>query len=158
MLSPPMIVTAMGEKNASQSNVAMPKTVVNAAMVIGRTQIIAASTTASNGVLSFLSSNLTWSNTTIVFLISMPERLRKPSIAIKPNGFPDKSMPQATPMVASGSPKKMISEWRKELNSMTEMKTHCQKSRGEHWTTTCGLPLHALHAHLPIRVCSLQET
>ena len=104
-----MMVTAMETKNASNSSGIMPSAVVEAAMATGRRRLTPESRIAAFGALPSASCRLISSMSTMAFLMSMPIKLRKPSVAMKPNGWPVSSNPPVTPITASGTHSQMIS-------------------------------------------------
>ncbi len=115
-----MITTAMDSKKASNNSGIMPRMVVTAAMHTGRTREMEAIITASKGSRVSISS-LICSTSTMPFFTSMPDRLRKPSNAMKPKGAFSSSRPRVTPMMASGTVAQITSGCRRESNSSMVM-------------------------------------
>ena len=98
-----MITAAMDLKKASNNNGTMPRMVVTAVMQTGRTLVTEAWITASRASAPAFSSSLICSTRTMPFFTSMPDRLKKPSNAIKLNGALKTNNPTVTPMIASGT-------------------------------------------------------
>ena len=114
---PAMIVTAIELKKASNNNGISPNIVVNAAILTGRTRLIALSTIAIYGSFPEANSMLIWSSKTIPFFKIMPLKLNKPKNAVKLNGMLVLNKPNETPMMDSGTVNQITNGFLNELNS-----------------------------------------
>jgi hypothetical protein len=71
---------------------------------------------------------------TMAFLISMPDRLRKPSSAMKPNGSLASSSPTLTPITASGT----VNMIKHRLSQVVEQHHQDQQHQQQRHRHACG--------------------
>ena len=118
-----MMVTAMLTKNASVNSGSMPKMVVAAASITGRRRETLAVTTASVKSIPVSRVRSISSTSTMPFLISIPDRLSRPSNAVKVNGSPAPNSPIVTPLIDIGTSSQITSGWRNVPNKKIEIST-----------------------------------
>ena len=127
--SPKTMVTAIAMKKASAKSGSMPRIVVAAAMATGRKRLVPASRIAVYvGLPWFLCRSIS-STSTIAFLMSIPDKLRKPSKAMKPNGWLKSNKPAVTPMMASGTVSQIIAVFLRELKRKMRGRGRKKKTR-----------------------------
>mmetsp|Transcript_22079 Transcript_22079/g.35139 ORF Transcript_22079/g.35139 Transcript_22079/m.35139 type:complete len:223 (-) Transcript_22079:184-852(-) len=128
--NPPMMVIAIDTKNASVKSGAIPRMVVTAASITGRKRDTLAFTIASRIDRPSPRTKSISSTRTMPFLISMPDRLNRPSKAVKVNGISVPNKPSTTPFTDMGTKSQIMMGWRMALNSSTEISTIISKLMG----------------------------
>ena len=77
-----------------------------------------------------MSSSLIWSIRTMAFLMSMPERLMRPSSDMNPKGWSKSIRPAVTPMTDRGTVSQMTKVFLRELKRQITMKIMSPKKMG----------------------------
>jgi hypothetical protein len=129
--SPAMIVTAIEAKNTSQRSGAMPRMVVPEASTTGRRRLTEAATIASDcgSPASAFWASIS-STRTMAFLMSIPDRLRRPRSAVKLKGSPVKRRPSAAPFTAIGTIVQITAVCRRRPKSRIVIRSMVPKASG----------------------------
>ena len=112
-----MIVTAKAPNISSLTKGIIPRIVVMDARKTGRKREDDASRSARKRSFPDRICISTSSTSTTPFLIIIPTSPKAPTIATNPNSFPASSIPNTTPIIASGKQRMIINGFLKSLNS-----------------------------------------